>query len=567
MRAASSSPRNSPSAAATARRTRGCLSSAAATSAARASSRRVWPSARAAAARTPQKSSPRSAVASAAMPAGSGSWPRARAAATRSIASRAAASCRRHSAAFFSSRIDFNTTSPGSKITCVGRAGRRSSNACVASETLTRSSCSRPSISKRTAAENLNGGASGVIGCFCAIRSVPSLRSSSHSQRPSSSGWPGPRDPAVQQLVDVAPGRLLDGAREIPRLHRSVRVFAGVVRDRAPERGVTQLVAQHVDDAAAFFVQVGVEQVDRLVVLPADDRPLVAPGLVQVAVGVDEQLQVGLVAPLGVFAPDIFEVGREPLVQPRLGPLAAGEQVAPPLVGELVRHQAFHVVIDRGALVEQHQVGQRRRGGVLHAAEDEFGHRDLAVARVGVRHADALGEEVDHLGRPPEAAAGVVLAPGRDEVEDVDARARRAVRDLDERSRHQRHQVGGLREVERVVPADAAVGQLGPLAQRAVRQHEVAGWRRADHLGRELLDRVIDAGPVVARIVVLALRPALHRARRVFGVGADEVEAAPRLAGVADRDVQLRAVGGRLGADDAQLLAVVVEVGRRGRRR
>ena len=234
-------------------------------------------------------------------------------------------------------------------------------------------------------------------------------------------GMARPCDPAVEQLVDVAPGRLLDGAREIPRLHRAVRVFAGVVRDRAPERGVAQLVPQHVQDAPAFFVEVRVEQVDRLVVLSADDRTLVAPRLVQVAVGVDEQLEVGLVAALGVLAPDVLEVGREPFVQPGLGPLAAGEQVAPPLVGELVRHQAVDVVIERGALVEQHQVGQRRRGGVLHAAEDELGDRDLAVARVGVRHADALGEEVDHLGRAPEAAAGVVLAPGRDEVEDVDA--------------------------------------------------------------------------------------------------------------------------------------------------
>ena len=174
-----------------ARRTRACGSANAATSASRASSRRVWPSARAAAARTPQNASSRIAPASAATLAGSGRSASARAAATRSTASRAAASCRRHSAELFSSFTDFSTTSPGSKITCVGRAGRWNSNACDASLTLTRSSCSRPATSKRTSVENLNSGASAVTGCFCASRSVPTLRSSSHSQRPPSSGWPG----------------------------------------------------------------------------------------------------------------------------------------------------------------------------------------------------------------------------------------------------------------------------------------------------------------------------------------------------------------------------------------
>ena len=359
-------------------------------------------------------------------------------------------------AGFFSSRIDFRTTSPGSKITCVGRAGRRNSNACVASDTLTRSSRSRPSISKRTGAENLNGGASGVIGCFCAMRSVPIFRSSSHSQRPSSSGWPGR---AIQRSSSSSTLRPLASSMARARSRVSTDPWACLPRveaDRPPEGGVAQLVPQHVEDASALLVEVRVEQVNRLLVLPADDGALIAPGLGQVTVGVDQQLEVRLVASLGVLAPDVLEVRREALVQPRLGPLAARQQVAPPLVRQLVRHQPLDVVIDRGALVEQDQLGQRRRGGVLHAAEDELGDGDLAVARVGVGDADALREEVDHLGRAPEAAARVGLASRRNEVEDVDAGARCAVGDLHERAGHQRHQVGGLGELERVVPAHAA---------------------------------------------------------------------------------------------------------------
>ena len=433
----------------------------------------------------------------AAMPAGSGSWPSARAAATRSTASRATASCRRHSAGFFSRRIDFRTTSPGIedhlgrargqvKLEGVRRFGHADALVALAAVDL--------EANRRRELERRRLGRDRLL---LGEAQRPDLPILVPLPAPLELGVARPRDPAVEQLVDVAPGRLLDGAREIPRLDRPVRVLAGVEADRPPERGVAQLVPQHVEDASALLVEVRVEQVDRLLVLPADDGTLIAPGLVQVTLGVDQQLEVGLVASLGVLAPDVLEVRREALVQPRLGPLAAGQQVAPPLVGQLVRHQALDVVIDRGPLVEQHQIGQRRRGGVLHAAEDELGDGDLTVAGVGVGDADALREEVDHLGRAPEAAARVGLASGRNEVEDVDAGARRAVGDLHERAGRQRHQVGRLRELERVVPAHAIAGQLDPLAQHAVRQHEVARGRRADHLGREFLDRVIDARPVV----------------------------------------------------------------------
>ena len=72
-----------------------------------------------------------------------------------------APSWRRQSGRLLSSRIDFRTTSPGSKITWVGRAGRRElervrglgdRDPLVAAR--------RPSTSKRTSTANLNSGAS-----------------------------------------------------------------------------------------------------------------------------------------------------------------------------------------------------------------------------------------------------------------------------------------------------------------------------------------------------------------------------------------------------------------------
>ena len=229
----------------------------------------------------PRSRSPRSAAASAATPAGSASSPSARAAATRSIASRAAASCRRHSAAFFSSRSTSARRRPGSKITCVGRAGRRNSNVCVASRHVDALVVLAAVDLEAHRGGELEQRRLGVIVCFCAMRSVPTLRSSSHSQRPSSSGWPGARDPPVEKLVDVAPGRLLDGARQIARLDRAVRVLARVVA-RAPSRSARRRARGAACAARARpSRRGGVEDVDRLVVLPADDRPPVAPGLVR----------------------------------------------------------------------------------------------------------------------------------------------------------------------------------------------------------------------------------------------------------------------------------------------
>ena len=181
--------------------------------------------------------------------------------------------------------------------------------------------------------------------------------------------------------------------------------------------------------------------------------------------------------------------------------------------------------------------------------------------RVG--DADALGEEVDHGGRASRSCGG--HPPLARAARSSRRRRRCAARGRptsDERSGHQRHQVGRVREVEDVVPAHAPVWLLGALAQDAVREHEVSRGRGADDLGGELLDRLVEAGPVAARIVVLPLGPALRRPVGVVGVRADEVEPACGLAGITDGDHQLGALGLGRRAGYAQPLAVVVERGR-----
>src|SRR5512139_557044 len=110
-----------------------------------------------------------------------------------------------------------------------------------------------------------------------------------------------------------------------------------VVLERAEEHLVSEVVAQHVEDAAALLVEVVIEDVDRLVVELRGDRAAIAARvLAEVRLLPVLELEVGGVAALVVLAPEVLGVRREALVQPALAPVAAGDEIAEPLVRELV---------------------------------------------------------------------------------------------------------------------------------------------------------------------------------------------------------------------------------------
>ena len=72
---------------------------------------------------------------------------------------------------------------------------------------------------------------------------------------------------------------------EIARLDDAPRVFLQVGADRAPEELVAELGAEHVQDEPALLVEVAIEDVDRRVVVLADDGPAVAAvGLAEVGI-------------------------------------------------------------------------------------------------------------------------------------------------------------------------------------------------------------------------------------------------------------------------------------------
>ena len=154
-------------------------------------------------------------------------------------------------------------------------------------------------------------------------------------------------DVLIKQPVDVAPGRLGDRALEVGRRDVRAAVLAHVVMDRLRPAGVAEHRADHVEDERPLLVQMAVEEVDRFVIDVVDDRAAVA---VAVFAHVDLRVAVQLVAELVdafvALGKQRLEVRREALVQPAMRPVAARQQVAEPLMRQLVRQQSVRVGVE-----------------------------------------------------------------------------------------------------------------------------------------------------------------------------------------------------------------------------
>src|SRR6267378_6533572 len=97
-----------------------------------------------------------------------------------------------------------------------------------------------------------------------------------------------------------------------------------------------------------------IEQVDWSAIAIAYDWPaIVVRVLIEIAFAILADVPRELVGPEILLAPERFEVSREALVQPRVRPIAASQQVAPPLMRELVRDQRIAFKIEMRARVMQ----------------------------------------------------------------------------------------------------------------------------------------------------------------------------------------------------------------------
>ena len=208
---------------------------------------------------------------------------------------------------------------------------------------------------------------------------------------------------------------------------------------------------------------------------------------------------------LRVLDEEVREVGGEALAQPDVVPVALGDRVAEPLVGDLVHDHGVPPPLRPAHGVVAVEDGRRR----LHAALDAV-RLDVGEPLVGVG-ADAGREEVEgrdrRLGEGLEALVPVLREdPGLDR----EALPGRAV--LHREARHSEH-VEPRRDGDRLPPAREAppVAEVGLLDQEAVRDHLVVGGGGDPELARGLVVRVIDDRQPLPRLV----RPVVGEERAV----------------------------------------------------
>ena len=93
-------------------------------------------------------------------------------------------------------------------------------------------------------------------------------------------------DPLMKEAIEVAARCLFDSAGQIASFHRTLGVAFGIEAQGAEEISVADLMAEHVQDAPAFFVKMAIEEVDGLLELAAHDGALVFVGFVEIAIDV-----------------------------------------------------------------------------------------------------------------------------------------------------------------------------------------------------------------------------------------------------------------------------------------
>ncbi len=191
--------------------------------------------------------------------------------------------------------------------------------------------------------------------------------------------------PLVEESPERPPAYLLERAHQIPCLHDAEPMRLEVATKSCEEAGIAEEATQHVQHQPTLFVQVPVEEFDGISVVAAHQGSIVASArLRQILLEIAEhsaQVRIRSEASLPL---QVLEVGSEALIEPGLRPVAAGDEIPKPMVGQLVRDQILHVDIEPRSLVQENMLVKRGGGGVFHAPEDEVRDHDLRVALVGV---------------------------------------------------------------------------------------------------------------------------------------------------------------------------------------
>src|SRR3989338_475595 len=107
--------------------------------------------------------------------------------------------------------------------------------------------------------------------------------------------------------------------------------------DNFPPQILAQFVMEHAQNPAALLIGVAVKNRPRVFESVADDGTAIAPRfLVEINLGVMIKLVIRLIAALVMLLEQYLEISGEALVKPGMGPVAAGDQIAEPLMRQFV---------------------------------------------------------------------------------------------------------------------------------------------------------------------------------------------------------------------------------------
>src|SRR5207244_10979120 len=145
-------------------------------------------------------------------------------------------------------------------------------------------------------------------------------------------------------------------------------VFGQVVACSLKEELVTELAAEGMEDERSFYVRVAIEHRPRTLIDMGDQRALVAAAVLKVISCVDLGPVVVLVlAPPVLDVEHLAEEDGEAFVEPEVAPVPTRDEVAEPLMGELVGDYGRSGSESFPSL-GQHRCAEQSGGHPLHAA-------------------------------------------------------------------------------------------------------------------------------------------------------------------------------------------------------
>src|SRR6476661_7095169 len=157
--------------------------------------------------------------------------------------------------------------------------------------------------------------------------------------------------------------------------------------DAAAVEILAKLRAEHVQDPATLVISQVAEHVIRRIVSAADDgMDVVADAGNEAIVAIE--IVKHRVATVLVTVIKRRVIGGEAFVEPKMAPVLAGDQIAKPLVGHLVRNQTLAAADIFRVFAIKRAIGQCGSGGVFHSAGNKIVYTDLIVLWPGIGHAD-----------------------------------------------------------------------------------------------------------------------------------------------------------------------------------